>query len=270
MSRFPSGPAVSRFHGRSASDGETLQTDVMRFMAILGFCLTAIFALVRTLPMDSVQARDKSEIESDPRSETADLKKQVHQLQQQLQSARVEPMKANQLINDARHRIPDNSHSQARKEKPPVMQPVVGSRPLPMPVPVKASRNGNPDIDSEQGFSLRFESAHVLERLIRNGAVVFFAMLDRKAWRLLAGENGPRFVDTAFPHRFHEMSPNTVPDVYLDLFKRVVPVGIGTSLVWGVHLPEDTETRIRTLVNGGTGGVLVIFEDGGVTRRRGG
>ena len=270
MSRFLSGPATSRFHSRSASDGETLQTDVMRFMAILGLCLTAIFALVRTLPLDGVEAQGKSEIESDTKFETVHLKKQVRQLQQQLQSARIESMKANQLIKDARRRVRDNGQSQARKKIPPVPKQIVDSSPLSRPVPAKDPRNRNPDIDSEQGFSLRFESAYALERLIQNGAVVFFAMRDRKAWRLLGGKNGPGFVDTAFPHRFHEMSPNTVPDVYLDFFKRVVPVGIGTPLVWGVHLPEDTETRIRTLVNGGTGGILVISEKGEVAQRRGG
>ena len=270
MSRFLSGPATSRFHSRSASDGETLQTDVMRFMAILGLCLTAIFALVRTLPLDGVEAQGKSEIESDTKFETVHLKKQVRQLQQQLQSARIESMKANQLIKDARRRVRDNGHSQARKETPPVPMPIVDSSPLSRPVPVKDPHNRNPEIDSEQGFSLRFESAYVLETLIQNGMVVFFAMRDRKAWRLLGGKNGPGFVDTAFPHRFHEMSPDTVPDVYLDFFEKVAPMGTESPPVWGVLLPEETETRIQILVNGGTGGILVISEKGDVAQRRDG
>ncbi len=36
---------------REAGGMEDLQTDVMRFMAILAFCLVAIFALVRSMPM---------------------------------------------------------------------------------------------------------------------------------------------------------------------------------------------------------------------------
>jgi len=38
------------------TDMEMLQTDVMRFMAILGLCLTAIFALVQTFPQTPVAA----------------------------------------------------------------------------------------------------------------------------------------------------------------------------------------------------------------------
>jgi len=270
MSRFLSGPAASRFHSRSASDGETLQTDVMRFMAILGFCLTAIFALVRTLPLDGMEAQGKSEIESETKFETVHLEKQVRQLQQQLQSVRIASVKANQPFKDARRRIRDNGESLARKETPPAPKPIVQSSPLLRPVSVPDPRNGNSEIDAEQGFSLRFESAYVLETLIRNSTVVFFAMQDRKAWRLLGGKNGPGFVDTAFPDRFHEMSPDTVPDAYLYLFEKVAPTGTESPPVWGVLLPEETEARIRILVNGGTGGILVISKKGRVAQRRGG
>jgi len=40
---------------------EALQTDVMRFMAILGFCLMVIFALVKTMPMAPPDSRPRSE-----------------------------------------------------------------------------------------------------------------------------------------------------------------------------------------------------------------
>ncbi len=43
-----------------AGDIEMLHTDVMRFMAILGLCLTAIFALVQSVPLER-QARAESE-----------------------------------------------------------------------------------------------------------------------------------------------------------------------------------------------------------------
>lgn len=267
MNRYFSGAAASRFHGRSASDGETLQTDVMRFMAILGLCLTAIFALVRTLPLDGVEAQGNSEMKPDTQSETANLKKRVRQLHRQLQSARTELMNVNRPLIDARPGDRDNTQSRAGKGMSQVPEPVFELRPLPSPAPDKAPRNSNPDEDREQGFSLRFESAYVLERLIQKGAVVFFAMRDRKSWRLTTGGNGPGFVDTAFPRKFHEMSPDTVPDRYLALFKRVAPAGTETPPVWGVHLPADTEVQIRSLVNSGTGGVLVISEKGDVRRR---
>ena len=267
MNRYFPGAAASRFHGRSPSDGETLQTDVMRFMAILGLCLTAIFALVRTLPSDGVEARGNSEMKSDTQSETANLKKQVRKLRQQRQSTRNELMNVNRPVIDARPRVRDDTQSRVGKGVSQVQEQVFEWSPQPSPAPDKAPRSSKPDVGHEQGFSLRFESAYVLERLIQKGAVVFFAMRDRKAWRLTTGGNGPGFVNTAFPRRFHEMSPDTVPDLYLSLFKRVAPAGTETPPVWGVHLPADTEVQIRNLVNSGAGGVLVISEKGDVRRR---
>jgi hypothetical protein len=66
---------------------EALQTDIMRFMAILGLVLMAIFALVQSL---QVGPPDTSEPQADPqrlRQEEAKLKQQLHQLQQQLLAA---------------------------------------------------------------------------------------------------------------------------------------------------------------------------------------
>ena len=39
---------------------ELLQTDVMRFMAILGFCLMAIFALVHSIPPSARTSESKT------------------------------------------------------------------------------------------------------------------------------------------------------------------------------------------------------------------
>ena len=60
---------------------EALQTDVMRFMAILGFCLMAIFALVQSLPTGRSDARPSLE-------NPLQLAQEVEQLQQQAQQAR--------------------------------------------------------------------------------------------------------------------------------------------------------------------------------------
>ncbi len=41
---------------------EDLQTDVMRFMAILAFCLVAVFALVQSIPMRPVQPEPSEDV----------------------------------------------------------------------------------------------------------------------------------------------------------------------------------------------------------------
>jgi hypothetical protein len=42
--------------GNTGSDTDALQTDVMRFMSILGLCLMAVFALVQSLPLQETDA----------------------------------------------------------------------------------------------------------------------------------------------------------------------------------------------------------------------
>jgi hypothetical protein len=51
MSNLPWNTALSTPHDLGASETEALQTDIMRFLAILGLCLMAIFALVQSIPL---------------------------------------------------------------------------------------------------------------------------------------------------------------------------------------------------------------------------
>ena len=75
-------------------DAEMLQTDVMRFFAILSLCLMAIFALVKTLPMAPPDTRPAMAEPADPKAEVkqlqnkiATLKKKLVVMQRRLQAA---------------------------------------------------------------------------------------------------------------------------------------------------------------------------------------
>ena len=60
-------PATTRSTG---SDTDELQTDVMRFMSILGLCLMAVFALVQSIPVQD-QERVRSQPELDQLQQAA-------------------------------------------------------------------------------------------------------------------------------------------------------------------------------------------------------
>jgi len=65
---------------RSASfdaDAEVLQTDVMRFMALLGFVLVGIFALVQAIPVTSTDRRPVLEQRAQLERELAELRQHV-------------------------------------------------------------------------------------------------------------------------------------------------------------------------------------------------
>jgi multidrug efflux pump subunit AcrA (membrane-fusion protein) len=66
---------------------EALQTDIMRFMAILGLVLMAIFALVQSLQVGPTEVPGQHDDPQQLRQEEARLKRQLHQLQQQLLAA---------------------------------------------------------------------------------------------------------------------------------------------------------------------------------------
>ncbi len=65
-------------------DVEMLQTDVMRFFAILCLCLTAIFALVKALPLAPREAESKVVQPADLKDRTEPLRKQVAVLEKAL------------------------------------------------------------------------------------------------------------------------------------------------------------------------------------------
>ena len=80
---------VSAFGRPAGAEGsshelETLQTDVMRFMAIIGFCLMAIFALVQSLPTGLGDARPKLEHPRQMELDLAALKRHARRLRRQL------------------------------------------------------------------------------------------------------------------------------------------------------------------------------------------
>ena len=56
MSKLPWTSYPARSAGNDEGGMEHLETDVMRFMAILAFCLVAIFALVQSMPPSSLPA----------------------------------------------------------------------------------------------------------------------------------------------------------------------------------------------------------------------
>lgn len=132
---------------RGQDDMETLQTDVMRFMAILGLCLAAIFSLVKS---PDFKAPVEAPAAATPASASA----------AQAGESRLQPESA-----------PDA----------PVVAPAVESAPasssgLPPP-PLK------PPTDENKGFVLEFESAPDLAALVAGGSVTLVVKAEDEFWR---------------------------------------------------------------------------------------
>lgn len=78
----------------SRANVELLETDVMRFMAILGFCLMAIFALVQSIPPAALTTEAQTTTVVPPSALMDDARTKLEQLNQQLGEIATEVEKA--------------------------------------------------------------------------------------------------------------------------------------------------------------------------------
>lgn len=308
--------------GAAGSDTDALQTDVMRFMSIIGLCLMAVFALVQGIPLQEPAKPAQSSQAARIRQEIKAQQQQVLQLQAELQALQSEMTRTQQLLTDAqknlervagqtsqargqrdhleeqlqqlgrqleqqRRELADIERNSRQKQQDlgelrerlsntqlqldhsrkeietlrhpprqqavrPVIEKPVAAPPAPGAVPEK------------QGFSLRFDSAEALDRLVAAGSVTLYAMANQQAWRLSMGAGRPAVAQAPFPAWFHEMSAATVPAHYLQSLKKAAPNPGQSAVVWGVQLPAATKADIARLTRGRQGGALLIHGDGQV------
>jgi len=100
--RYPAAP------GASGNDTDALQTDVMRFLSILGLCLMAVFALVQSIPLqETSRPRQKPEAKILQREirlqqeRVQALKDELRQLAEQITAANARHSDAQQAATAA-------------------------------------------------------------------------------------------------------------------------------------------------------------------------
>ena len=307
------------------ADTESLNTDVMRFMAILGLCLAAIFALVQSVPVrttDEPQKKPVSEAEqpedAHERERRAGLRKEMGRLSEQIRDTREQNQSATRDLALTRERLrtAEDQASRMRRERDhrkselqdltrqlqqkrseldqvrrtlnqksnslalmeqrlakqekqpnraqaPVDAPPSGRQPAVADEPVAPTPASTPRA-AKEGFTLRFASSGVLELLVARGIVSVYGIVDKQAWRLSLPAGQPGFTADAFPAQYHEMTPETVPTAYVQALGLTPGVPEGSAVIWGVHLPPQTERDIADLARDLQGGDLVIGSDGKV------
>jgi hypothetical protein len=220
-----------------AGGAADLQTDIMRFMAILALCLVAIFALVQSIPLvPEAPSQSPAPAAPPPVSPVAEPKP-----------------------------VPEPAPVAAREPEP-VPEPKIEkaappARPEPRPAPVVVQPAAPPvEVAEDEGFTLRFESDLALTRLVAAGKVGLYALSDGRARRMTVRDSRISFWDASAPNRYHEMEAGTVPRPVVDALSRS---GANTVTVgWGVTLPGALQKQLDSLVRGNSGGALVIGGDG--------
>jgi hypothetical protein len=221
-----------------------LQTDVMRFMAILSLCLVAIFALVQSMPISPPVAPVAETVVAEvtvPVPEPMPEPKLIPQ--QQI----VEKPK---LVTLTRPKWVPRYASDGEPVAA-LTSPVKEAPPTPAPAPVTAE---------QEGFTLRFESDAALTRLVAASQVGVYAIDGERARRMTVSESRISFWDASLPNSFHEMEASTVPAPVVDALVRT---GIDAdSISWGVTLPGKLKGQLDGLMQEHRGGSLVIGANG--------
>jgi hypothetical protein len=216
-----------------AGGAADLQTDIMRFMAILALCLVAIFALVQSIPLVP-EAPSQS-------------------------PAAAAPPPMTQVVEPAVESPPE-----IQKPLPPPAVPekavkLTRAKWTPAAVP-EQSPPPSDETPEQEGFTLRFESDLALTRLVAAGKVGFYAITDGRARRMTVSDSRISFWDASAPNSYHEMEAGTVPKPVIDALARS---GVNAAQVgWGVTLPGKLREQLDSLVRGASGGALVIGRDG--------
>ena len=233
--RSPLAYPLNRSADMDGGGAADLQTDIMRFMAILSLCLVAIFALVQSIPLTPTAAAPAPAPAPAP---------------QIAEPAAIPPAEPPIVVPE-----PEQITLTRPKwvPKPPATRtaPVPAATPVLQPPPVKA-----PD---PIGFTLRFESDASLMRAIAAGQVRLYAISGSRAQRMAVSESRISFWDASTPNTFHEMETTTVPPAVIDAHKR--SGAASQDVNWGVTLPGKLKSQLDALMQAHTGGSLIISAD---------
>jgi hypothetical protein len=138
-------------------------------------------------------------------------------------------------------------------------------RPLPEDKPLPAPEKAPPAPEKKnEGLSLRFASDRDFMRLVAKGDIQVYAF---KAKDVLSLDRTFRFLESPAPGRVYELLPETIPALMASaLHSERTDTG---GYVWGIRMPQRLEQRIRTFIDQGATGQLIINRYGEVQHAAG-
>jgi hypothetical protein len=223
--------------GGGAAD---LQTDIMRFMAILSLCLVAIFALVQSIPLNPPE----------PEPPAAQREQVGEPVPQPTHAKRATP-RPTPIRTPAEHPAPT---------EPATPKPAPAAKMTERPVDVTEPPAPTPPVD--EGFSLRFASDSALTQLVASNEVGLYAMNASGAVRMSSSAGKYAFWPASMPNRYHEMDTGTVPADVKNALRRFGSIGRDPKLKWGVTLPAQMQKQLDRILTDHDRGALIIGADG--------
>ncbi len=243
MNRSPLFYPLNRGGDAEAGGAADLQTDIMRFMAILALCLVAIFALVQSIPLTPTTPVEPPLNAIEQRTATVEPR---------VVEAIAEPTKAPQSATRPALAVP------AQRTAAPEPTPAPAETTVSAPESIPAQ----PTPEQDEGFTLRFSSDHALTRLVARGEVSLYAIAADDAARMTVSGNRYSFWPASVPNQYHEMDQSTVPSAVVAALRRSGSGIDDGDVSWGVTLPTNMRRQLDTYLSNNAGGAIVIESNG--------
>ncbi|MEE8078180.1 MAG: hypothetical protein V3T18_04215 [Pseudomonadales bacterium] len=243
-----------------AFDSESLQADVMRFMAIIAFCLIAILALVRNVEAPQVpQPQTTKPIPAPvalPRWQEPIEKPEPKILHREVQRVTPAPLPEPATVITQSLQIPAT-------EPVAVPEPVVVSAPVESVPEEQPEAPAVPPLNSQnvedEGLTLRFASDGDFLRLIAKGAILVYAYNESGVFAL---QPDYQFLPSAAPGQVYQLMEQTVPTLILDALERTQ--SDAAPFTWAIAIPPAIRNQIENHMASARSGQLVINRYGEV------
>ena len=251
MMRSPLAYPLNRSADMDVGGAADLQTDIMRFMAILSLCLVAIFALVQSIPLTPAEPVP---VEPEP-APTPVVEEQIQTTPPPIPQPLAKPAPEPPPVEKAVTLTRPTWQPKYTPKAPPTQAPVAVPETVPAAVPEKAAPVPPPEPE-KVGFTLRFASDTALTRAVAAHQVGVYAIAADRAMRMTVSESRISFWDASTPNTFHEMDTVTVPAAVIDALARTGSSTDGIN--WGVTLPGKMRSQLDALMQAHQGGSLII------------
>lgn len=260
---------------------EALQTDIMRFMAILGLCLAAIFSLVQGAAQEQSAAQQATPERAVAQPVTIDQAaaeggnvelaiiepatlEPSTLTQSVVQPPIVEPVTVKPVtvepVTVAPHSVEPGivkpvEVKPVKAKAGKVQSTAIAEAAAPVPAARETSSAMAPSAPAV-GFTLEFASVQALEMLLQARRVQLYARQGDQFW---AVNTDAVAAPVGAPASYYEMHTGTVPLRLRDSLQDVIN---GAEITWGVTLPTAAIKQIQQLTAGSEGGNLLIGHDG--------
>jgi hypothetical protein len=264
MNRSPLFYPMNRGMDADAGGAADLQTDVMRFMAIISMCLVAIFALVQSIPpAPEPQPPERTPVAPAP----AEAPPSVQETPEVITLTRPVPPPPPKkdlpvmLERPVMTTSPDpepaiEAPAQLPFDEVDALDDVPAQNPMPTAESSDQHRSTNNKV--QNGFTLRFESDDALKRLVSRSVVSLYAISPQGVQRMSVDGDALSFWNASMPQQFHEMDVATVPTEVLAAYRRS---GAVDGVKWAVSLPPTMSRQLNEYLASLEGGSLVIGDD---------